>query len=300
MPPAPTSAQTRGALAVGVCYLLWGIVPIYWKQLVGIQPLELIAHRQIWSLVFIAVLVVAQGAFGEVWAVLRQPRALAFNILCSVLLTLNWLVYVEGVAAGHVIECSLGYFLVPLVNVAAGRLVFKEQLRPLQWIAIACATGGVAWMLLQLDRPPWIAFSLTLTWGAYSLLKKKSTLGPLTGMTVETLVAAPLAIAYLLWRHHEGTGALGHVDAWTQTLILSAGIITAIPLLLFAYGAQRIRLSTLGLIQYITPTMQFILAVWLYHEPFSRDRAVSFAFIWVGLALYTGDSLLAQRNRAAV
>lgn len=299
MSPAPTSAQTRGALAAGVCYLLWGIVPIYWKQLVGIQPLELIAHRQIWSLLFMGVLVAAQGGFGEIRQVLASPRALGFNLLCSTLLTLNWLVYVEGVAAGHVIECSLGYFLVPLVNVAAGRLVFKEQLRPLQWTAIACATGGVAWMLMHLERPPWIAFTLAVTWGAYSLLKKKSTLGPLTGLTVETIVAAPLAIAYLIWRHHEGTGALGRVDAWTHTLILSAGVITAIPLLLFAYGAQRIRLSTLGLIQYLTPTMQFVLAVWLYHEPFSRDRAISFAFIWVGLALYTADSLLAQRNRAA-
>jgi chloramphenicol-sensitive protein RarD len=293
---SPPGAARAGALAAALCYFLWGLVPLYWKQLAGIDPVELIAHRHVWSLVFVLVLVLVQRGGGEVRNALSGGRSIAINFLSAALLTLNWLIYVWAVNAGHVIECSLGYFLVPLVNVAAGRFVLHEHLRRLQWLAIACAAAGVAWMIWQLDHPPWIALSLAGTWGAYSLLKKRSALGALAGLTVETLLLAPLAIGFLVWRHHAGTGALGRADAWTQALILSAGVITAVPLLLFAYGAQRIRLTTLGLLQYIAPSVQFAIGLWVYHEPFSRERAFSFTLIWAGLTLYTVDNLLAQRR----
>jgi len=195
-----------------------------------------------------------------------------------------------------VIECSLGYFLVPLVNVAVGRWVLHEQLRRLQWVAIACAAVGVSVMIAQLGHPPWIALALAGTWGGYGLLRKKSPLGSLTGLTVETLLLAPLAVGFLLWQHVTGAGALGRADATTQTLVLSAGVITAVPLLLFAFGARRVRLSTMGLLQYLAPTVQFALGLWVYHEPFSRERLLGFAFIWTGLALYTADNLWAQRK----
>ena len=293
---AGTSAKA-GALAAALCYFLWGLVPLYWTQLSAINPLELIAHRHVWSLVFVLGLLGAQGRFGEVRAALSSARAIRINILSATLLTANWLVYVWGVNTGHVIETSLGYFLVPLVNVAAGRFVLHEHLRRLQWAAIALATAGVAVMIFQLGRPPWIALVIAGTWGGYSLMRKQSRLGSLTGLTVETLLLAPFAVAFLLWQHHTGAGALGRVNFSQHVLVLSSGVITAVPLLLFAFGAQRIRLSTLGLLQYLAPSVQLALGVWVYHEAFSRERATSFAFIWAGLALYTADNLLAQRRK---
>lgn len=298
MPSAHTPAQTRGALAASTCYILWGLVPLYWTRLGSVDPVELIAHRHTWSLLFLLGIVAWQKDFGSVRAALDSPRKVGINLLGATLLTGNWLVYVWGVNTGHVIDCSLGYFLVPLVNVAAARFVLHEQLRRVQWLAIGLAAAGVVLMIVQIGRPPWIALTLAGTWGGYSLLRKKSPLGAVTGLTVETLLLAPLAIGFLLWQHHTGAGALGRAPATIQVLVLSAGVITAIPLLLFAYGAKRIRLSTLGLLQYFAPTGQFFLGIWVYHEAFSRSRMVSFAFIWAGLALYTADNLLAQRRGA--
>jgi chloramphenicol-sensitive protein RarD len=292
-----TPAQTRGALAAALCYFLWGLVPLYWRQLTDINPFELIAHRQVWSLVLLLGIVAAQGSFGSVAAALSTPRSVAVNALNAALLTSNWLVYVWGVNTGHVIETSLGYFLVPLVNVAAGRFVLHEHLRRAQWLAIGLAATGVVVMIAQLGRLPWIALVLAGTWGAYSLMRKRSPLPGVTGLTVETLLLAPVAIAFLLWQHRTGEGALGRVDAITHVLVFSSGVITAVPLLLFAYGASRIRLSTLGLLQYLAPTVQLSLGVWFFHEPFSRARALSFGFIWAALALYTADNLLMQRRR---
>lgn len=301
--PAPASHATAsakaGAIAAACCYLLWGLVPLYWKQLASIDPVELIAHRHAWSLLFLLVLVGVQGGFGGVRAAIGTARGLGANFLSAVLLTVNWLVYVWGVNTGHVIECSLGYFLVPLVNVAAGRFVFHEHLRRLQWVAISFAAAGVVLQIAQFGRPPWIALTIAGTWGAYSVMRKQSPLGSLTGLTVETLLLAPFAVMFLFWRHRLGTGALGRVDLSTHLLVLSSGVITAIPLLLFAYGARRIRLSTLGLLQYLAPSVQFAIGVWVYHETFSRGRAASFALIWTGLALYTADNLWAQRRSVA-
>jgi chloramphenicol-sensitive protein RarD len=271
-------------------------VPLYWKQLAAINPVELIAHRHVWSLVFVLAVVGWRGAVPAVRRALDGGPAIALNLASAVLLTGNWLIYVWGVNTGHVIECSLGYFLVPLVNVASGRFILHEHLRPAQWVAIALASAGVAWLIVRLGRPPWIALGLAATWGGYSLMRKKSPLGPLIGLTAETLLLAPLAVGFLVWQSLTGHGALGRVDLPKHALVLSAGVITAIPLLLFAYGARRIRLSTLGLLQYIAPTVQFAIGRWFYHEPFSPDRAASFAAIWAGLALYSADNVFAQQR----
>ena len=293
---APSAQARSGAVAAAVCYFLWGLVPLYWKQLATINPLELIAHRHVWSLVLLLGLTAGQRGFGDILAALRSRQSLARNLLSASFLTGNWLVYVWGVNTGHVIETSLGYFLVPLVNVAAGRFVLHEHLRRAQWIAIGLAATGVALMIVQLGRPPWIALVLAATWGAYSLMRKQSPLGSMTGLTLETLLLAPLAIGFLVWQRHTGEGALGRVDFRTHVLVLSSGVITAIPLLLFAFAARRIRLSTLGLLQYLAPSVQLVLGIWVYHEPFSRSRVFSFAFIWAALVLYTADNLLAQRR----
>ncbi len=289
-------AAGRGALAAAACYFIWGLFPLFWRQLADVDATELIAHRHIWSLVFVLAVMAASTGVAELRAALHSRESLQWHALSGVLLTINWLVYVWGVNHGHVLETSLGYFLVPLVNVALGRLVLHERLRPLQWTAIGCAAFGVALMLVRVGRPPWIALTLAVTFGAYGLLRKKSPLGPLTGLGLETLLLAPLALAYLAWQQHTGAGALGRVSPAEHVLLVSVGVVTAVPLLLFAYGARRIRLSTLGLLQYIAPTVQFTLGLWIFHEPFSRERAAAFAFIWFGLALYTADNLWAQRR----
>lgn len=295
-PSAHTPAQLSGALAATLCYLLWGLVPLYWRELASVNSVELVAHRHVWSLAFLLGIVAVQQGFGAIRTALSTPRSLAVTLLGAILLTTNWLVYVWGVNSGQVIETSLGYFLVPLVNVATGRFVLHEHLRRIQVLAIGFAAAGIALMIVQLGRTPWIALTLAVSWGGYSLLRKKSPLSAVTGLAVETLLLAPVAAGFLWWRHHTGAGALGSADVRTQVLVLSAGVITAIPLLLFAYGARRIRLSTLGLLQYLAPSVQLILGIWVFHETFSRSRMISFSFIWAALALYIADNVIAQQR----
>lgn len=295
----PEAHARSGALAAGTCYLLWGLVPLYWKPLSAVDPVELIAHRHVWSLALLLLLLLKmRNGLRDAVDALKSARSLGRLLLGAILLTTNWLVYVWGVNSGHIIETSLGYFLVPLFSVLAGRFLLHEHLRRIQWIAVAIAAFGVGWMVVQVGTPPWIALVLAGSWGSYSVLRKKSSLAAIPGLAVETLLLSPAAIGFLIWRHHAGTGALGRVDLTTHLLILSAGIVTAIPLLLFAYAARRIRLSTLGLLQYIAPTVQLILGVVVYHEPFSYSRLTSFAFIWTALLVYTADNLLQQRRLA--
>jgi len=293
------ASARSGALAAVGCYLLWGLVPLYWKRLAAIDSLELIAHRHLWSLALLGLLMVGRG---EGWRsaidALSTLRGAARLLLASLLLTTNWLVYVRGVNTGHIIETSLGYFLVPLFSVLAGRFLLHEQLRRVQWIAVGLAAVGVGLMVLQAGRVPWIALALAGSWSSYSVLRKRSALGAIPGLAVETLLLAPAALGFLTWRHVDGTGALGRVDAGTHALILSSGVITAIPLLLFAHAAQRIRLSTLGVTQYVAPTLQLTLGVWVYHEPLSRTRLYSFVLIWAALVIYSLDNLRAQREAA--
>ncbi len=277
-------------------YLLWGLFPLYWKRFQGIDATELIAHRMLWALVFLLVVIAAQRAFGKLRAALSTRAGLANNLLSGALLTANWLVYVWAVNAGQIIETSLGYFLVPLFNVVLGRWVFGEKLRRPQLVAVALAALGVALLIWQVGRPPWIALTLAVTFGFYGILRKRSPLGALLGLSAETLLLAPLAVAFLWWRWHDGSGALGQIDHTMTLLLMSTGIVTAVPLLLFAQGARGLRLTTLGLLQYLAPTCQFLLGWITYGEPLSRERAASFALIWLGLLIYSAEALLNQRE----
>jgi chloramphenicol-sensitive protein RarD len=272
------------------------LVPIYWKQLTGINPVELITHRIVWSLVLLLAVVGWQGNFPALRQAFASGRLVGLNLLSSVVLAANWTVYVWAVNTGHVIESSLGYFLVPLVNVALGSWFLHERLRPLQWVAIGFAALGVSLLLVRVGHVPWIALTIAGTWASYGLLKKQSSLGAVTGLTVETLLLCPLAIGLLLWWHHTGEGALGRVDAHQHAWLLCVGAVTAVPLLMFAYGAQRIRLTTLGLLQYLAPTVQFLLGYFLYREPFAGAQLQAYGLIWLGLALYSADGFWTQRR----
>jgi chloramphenicol-sensitive protein RarD len=295
---APAHPQaSRGALAATAGFLIWGIVPIYWKQLQHVSATELIMHRIVWSLFLLFGVLAVRKEFGSLRPAFTSWRNFGLNLLASLLLSVNWLVYVWGVNQGHIIECSLGYFLTPLGNVALGFLFLHERLRTWQWVAIAFAAAGVAMLLLGVGHVPWIALTLASTWSTYAILKKRSGLGAIAGLTVETVVLAPVAVAALVWWHQAGGGVLGRADALTHALVLSVGVITAVPLLLFAYGAQRIRLTTLGLLQYLSPSVQFLLGYLVYREPFDAGRFAAYALIWCGLAIYTGESFWAQRKR---
>jgi chloramphenicol-sensitive protein RarD len=296
-PSAHSPAATRGVLAALSCFLLWGVFPLYWKQMQGIAATELIAHRVVWSLLFLAAVMGSRrGGFATLRAALTDARTIGRTVLSGGLLAVNWLVYVWAVTHDQVIESSLGYFLVPLVNVAMGFLILHERPRPLQWVAITAAAIGVLLLLVRLGHIPWIALVLAGSWGCYSLMRKRSPLGALDGLAAETLLYAPLAVAFLLWQYHTGAGALGRVDLRTHFFVLSTGAVTAVPLILFVYGAQRIRLTTVGLLQYVAPTVQFLLGLLVYREPFDAARLNAYGFIWAGLALYTADSFWAQRR----
>jgi len=284
-----------GILSAALAFLAWGLFPIYFHALGDIPPVQILAHRVLWSLGFLLVVL----AFRRQWKWLeqvRQPRVFWSFVASSFLLSANWLAYIWAVKNGHVIEASLGYFINPLVNIMFGYLVLKERMRPAQWGAIAIAALGVAWLTWQSGSVPWIALFLAATFGGYGLLRKTAALGALEGLSFETMVLFPFAAAYVAWLTVNGDNAFlnAPLDS-TRILLVMAGPITAIPLLLFATGARKIPLSILGLLQYLSPTIQFLLGVWLFHEAFSSDRLVGFVMIWAALALFAGEGLWRSR-----
>lgn len=297
MPPDSHSAATRGALAAGVSFLLWGLWPLYWRLLRSVSPFELIAHRIVWSLLLLLVIMLTQRSWPRLRLALRNGRVLRASLLSGVLLATNWTIYVWAVNNGHVIDSSLGYFLTPLLNVALGFIFLHERLRASQWAAVALAVAGVAVLVLRAGQLPWIALSLACTWSLYGILKKLSSLEPIAGLTAETLLLSPVAVAVLSWRVAAGTSAFAQHNAGLDALALASGLFTTVPLLMFAYGARRIRLATLGLTQYISPSVQFVLGLWLYDEPFDTVRWHACLLIWCGLVIYTADSFWTQRAR---
>ncbi len=289
----------NGASAAILAYLLWGLFPIYWKQLHGIAATELIAHRVVWSLVFVAALVSWTGAWAELKPALTSPQKLGLHLASGALLSVNWLTYVWGVNHDRVLETSLGYFLVPLCNIAMGRFLLHEHLHARQWWAVALAVGGVALQFQGVGGVPWVALIITVSWALYGYLRKQSPLSSLPGLTLETALLAPVAGTYLVFLAAHGGGALGHASAWQQAGVLSAGIVTAVPLLLFASGARRLPLGTLGVLQYIVPSIGFLIGAFVYHEPLTPLRLASFACIWIALAIYSSGHLRALTSKAA-
>jgi len=287
-----------GLFAAALAYIIWGLFPLYFHQLREVPALEVVMHRSVWSLAFIVLVLLYQRRWAWLINVLQQPRKLAIFGTSALLLSSNWLLYVWAVNNGRVLEASLGYFINPLFNVLLGVLVLRERPRPLQWAAVGVAGLGVLWLGIAAGAPPWISLALAASFGLYGLLKKTAPLGALEGLALETLLLAPLAVPALAWMSTHG-GTLANATPSTWAWLLAAGPLTAVPLLLFAYGAQRIQLGTLGLLQYLGPSLQFALGVWVFHEPLHHNRLAGFALIWLALLIYSGETLWRLRQNTA-
>jgi chloramphenicol-sensitive protein RarD len=289
-------SDKRGILSAVGAYLLWGVLPVYWKALHAVPALQVLAHRTVWSFVFLAGLVLLRREGPALRASAGTVRILLGYAAAACLLATNWLTYIWAVNADRIVETSLGYYINPLVSVLLGVVFLRERLRPVQWLAVALAAAGVVYLTAQHGKLPWIALVLPFSFGLYGLAKKLAPLGALHGLTVETGLSLAPGLGYLLFVERQGTGAFGHATVETSLLLALAGLVTALPLLLFAHAAQRINLSTLGILQYIAPTCGLIVGVRLYHEPFTIPLFIGFAVIWVALIVYWGEGALRLRR----
>ena len=302
LPPSESIEQrtlVRGVLAAFTSYFLWGVLPIYWKALDGVPLIELMAHRVVWTLAAITLFLLVRRELNQLLAAWKSPSIRRAHFLGSLLLMGNWGLYIYGVGTNRIIETSLGYFLVPLLNAFLGWLLFQERLRRAQKVALGLATSGVLVLVWQVGTLPWISLGLAATWAAYGLVHKRSSAGPLTGLAIETAFAAPFALAYIGWLGAQGEHHFAAGETNRTLLMIGTGIISMVPLTLFALGARRLRFTTLGLLQYVAPSCQFFIGWLIYHEPFDSDRAQAFALIWFGLAIYTFDATRRNRNSAS-
>jgi chloramphenicol-sensitive protein RarD len=293
------SRQKRaGVIYALAAYLSWGILPLYFKAVATVPSLEVLAHRVVWSLVFLLVLTMAQGRWSTFATLFRSRRTQLTLMTTTVLIATNWGVFIWAIANGRLVEASLGYFITPLISVLLGVVFLKEHLRPVQLAAVVLATAGIVWMTAHLGHPPVISMVLAVSFGFYGLLRKQVPASGIQGLTAETMMLSPVAVAFLVWRQKQGELVFLNQSSRMDLLLLAAGVITALPLIWFAEGARRLRLATMGFLQYLAPTGQLLLAVVFFGEPFTRAHAISFGLIWVALALYTIDTARSMRRGA--
>jgi chloramphenicol-sensitive protein RarD len=288
-----------GLAYAALAFVWWGLFPLYFRIVDTVAPLEILAHRVVWCLLTLGAVLTWRGQWAWLRLVLRRPKVLLAFLASALLIGANWLAYILAVSHGHVIEASLGYFITPLVNVLLGMTILHERLRRAQWVALAIATAGVVWLTVQAGRPPWIALSLAITFGGYGLLRKVAALGALEGLTLETLLLAPLALLVLVVATVNGSASFPAPHLLTNAWMIALGPITAVPLLLFAAGARRLSMATLGIVQYVGPSIQFVLGATVFNEPLSRARFVGFACIWLALVVYSFDGWRVSRPAGA-
>jgi chloramphenicol-sensitive protein RarD len=280
-------------------YLWWGLAPLYFKAIAHVPPSEILAHRILWSCVLLALLIWRRGELGALAVAVRSRRLLATLAASTVLIGVNWFVFIWAIAHGRLLQASLGYFINPLVNVLLGVAILKEKLRRPQAAALALAAAGVVLMGLRVGGLPAISLILAVSFALYGLLRKRTPVGGIVGLAVETGLLAPLALGYLFWLGGEGRLVFSRLDARTDWLLAASGVVTALPLVWFANAARRLQLSTIGILQYLSPTLQFLLAVLVFGEPFAAGELASFGLIWAALAIYTLDALRRSPGRRA-
>jgi len=293
--PAQPHRETRRGFAFGVAaYGLWGVLPIYFKALGGVAAVDIVAHRILWSLPFLALLLFVGRGWSQVRQALRRRRTLLLLLSTATLIGVNWLLYVYAVTSGHILAASLGYYLNPLANVLLGRFILKERLSWLQWVAIAIAAAGIMALAVGALGQLWISLTLCISFATYGLLRKIALVDAVAGLAIETALLFPLAIGWLAWRFAAGVPVLG-AAANVTALLVAAGVVSTTPLLLFTAAARRLPYSTLGMLQFLAPTLQFLCAVWLYGEAFGQAHAIAFGAIWAALGLYMFELIRAPR-----
>jgi chloramphenicol-sensitive protein RarD len=294
MKPDLKPESAKGVVAMCIACLIWGFSPLYYKLLAHIPPLEILAHRTIWSFLIFSVLLLAQRRISVLLRLFATSTNLMIVGLAALMISANWFAFIYSIQVGHAVEAALGYYIFPLVAVLLGRVVFSERLRPAQWAAVALAALAVSLLTYGLGVAPWISLFVAVTFGLYGVVKKRLTAGPVVSVTGEVALLFPVALAVLVILHAKGEGHFG-TAAWENGMLVFSGILTATPLMLFSYATQRNRLSTIGLLQYINPTAQFFCAVVIFGEPFGFWHAMAFGLIWAGLTLYSVSSFTQDR-----
>jgi chloramphenicol-sensitive protein RarD len=297
------SHEASGLIAGIAAFLTWGLIPGYWKLLKSVSAPEILAHRFVWTSLFLVVILSVTRRWSEVSSVVRSQKTLWFCLASGLAIATNWFFFIFAVLIDRVLETSLGYFMTPLVNVLFGAIFLRERLTRLQIVAVALAAAAVLYLTLGYGRWPGIALTLCTTFGLYGLLRKQSGTAAIPGLFVETISILPIAVAYLIWQEVHGQIVFGHCTAPISILLVSTGIVTAVPLFWFGHAARHLRLTTLGFLQYLSPSASFILAVWAYHEPLTRAYLVTFALIWLALVIFTVEAVIRLRsadNRGAL
>lgn len=302
MPTLPADAERkapgdflRGFFCAASAYLIWGLSPIYWKTLSSVPPFEVLLHRIVWSFFFLLPFILPARNRNELLSAIRNRRVLGIMLGTALLVSMNWLIFIWAISSGIVLQTSLGYYINPLLSVLLAMVFLRENLRRAQTLAVILAGLGVLYLTVSLGQFPWVAFSLAITFGLYGLIRKIAPVSALAGLTIETLLLFPPALAWLVYLHAAGRGAFLQLGTFIDLSLTASALVTALPLLLFTLGARRLHLSTIGFMQYITPSCFFLFAVFLFDEPVSTTQITTFAFIWSALALYSADSVLAHR-----
>lgn len=292
--PNSNKEATKGVVAMTIACLIWGFSPLYYKVLSHIPPLEILAHRTIWSFVIFAVVLFVQNRLPALLKLFSSLKSVAVVAVAALMISGNWFAFIFSIQNGHAVEAALGYYIFPLVAVLLGKLLFGETLSKVQWSAVAMASVAVSLLTYGLGVAPWISLFVAASFGFYGVVKKRIDAGPVVSVTGEVALLVPIALGVLFMVHSRGDGHFG-TAAWENSMLIFSGILTALPLMLFSYATQRNRLSTVGLLQYINPTAQFFCAVAIFGEPFGFWHALAFGLIWLGLALYSGSSLAQDR-----
>jgi len=294
----PTISETQqkiardGFIFGAAAYIIWGIVPIYWPHLQPARPLEILAHRVIWCLIFLAI--IGRKKIPQIRVILSNRRSLALLTIASALISVNWGLFIWASVTKHLLDSSLGYFITPLLSVGLGVVFFKERLRKTQWLAIGVAASAVIYLSITVGTPPWLALALASSFGIYGYVKKLANVPAIESLTIETLILSPIALAYLLWLEFNHVGTFGHHGMSHTIWLASSGIVTAVPLMFFSAAAIRIPLSTLGMLQYLGPTLQYAIGITVFHEQMPQARFLGFVITWVAIAILTTDAI---RNR---